>query len=91
MKKTVTLVLSVGLMEPYNPEKTTDLGSIMIGIFDQIIKMQDYGASEDQAEQLNAGKCLERIIEGFHHCTKQPASSFRTETMSLYLEILIGM
>ena len=85
MKQIVTLVLSVGLMEPYNPKKTTDLGSIMIGIFDQIIKAQDYGASQDQAEQLKAGKCAERIFEGLMNCTKEPASSFRTETMSLYL------
>ena len=91
MKKIVTLVLSVGLMEPYNPEKTTDLGSIMIGIIDYDIKAQYYRASEDKAEQLKAGKCIKRVIEGFQHCTKEPASSFRTETMSLYLNILIGM
>ena len=38
MKEIVNLVLKVGLMEPYDPKKVTDLGTIMIGIFDQIVK-----------------------------------------------------
>ena len=31
------------------------------------------------------------IFEGFKECVAKPAEEFRTETMSLYLEILIGM
>ena len=42
MKKIVNLVLQVGLHEPYDPNKVADLGTIMIGIFDLIIKAQDY-------------------------------------------------
>ena len=42
MKDIVVLVLRVGLMEPYDPLKTTDLGSIMIGIFNEIVKAQDF-------------------------------------------------
>ena len=38
MKKIVELTMTVDKMEPFDPEKVADLGTIMIGIFDLIIK-----------------------------------------------------
>ena len=39
MKKIVEMTLAIDKMEPFNPEKVVaDLGTIMIGIFDLIIK-----------------------------------------------------
>lgn len=61
MKQIVNLVLKVGLMEPYDPKKVTDLGTIMIGIFDQIVKAQDYF----QASDPKAEECMKIIFEGF--------------------------
>ena len=52
MKKIVELVLQVGLHEPYDPNKVADLGTIMIGIFDLIIKAQDYWLTGIPEEML---------------------------------------
>ena len=78
-------------MESFDAKQVTDLGTIMIGIFDQIVKAQDLWQKGQPEDQDKAAQCVNKIYEGFKFCIAQPAEQFRAETMGLYLEILIGM
>ena len=58
MKKIVELVLKVGLMEPYNPQRVTDLGTIMIGIFEEIVKASDFHLSGNLEDITKGTECI---------------------------------
>ena len=78
-------------MEPFDPKKITDLGTLMLSLFDLILKCQVGFSSPDKAEQEEATAAVKKIISGFEFVIAMPAKSFRVELMGLYVEILIGM
>ena len=91
MIKIVELVMKAGNIDAFDPNKQTDLGTLMIGIFKQIIDAQNYGNHPDPNEQDKAQQCVMNIYEGYRVANETPTENFRVETMGLYLEILIGM
>ena len=76
---------------PYDPHQITDLGTLMLNLFDLILKIQVGFASPDIAEQEKTTAAVQKIIKGFEFVIAMPAESLRVELMSFYVEILIGM
>ena len=79
-------------MEIFNPEEKQDLSTIMIGVFAIIIRC--WQIAEEPNLNVDPSQIillLNKLLQGLDWNINQPIESFRTEAMSLYLELIIGM
>ena len=90
MIELVNFVKKASKMDNFNPEEKHDLSTIMIGVFDTIIQVQQI-AEDPNRDRSEVGLLFEKFKKGLDWNIDQPIESFRTEAMSLYLELIIGM